>query len=380
MNTVLLVEDNFTLLEDIALALEMQGYKVLQATDGQFALKILASLEKLPDIVVSDIAMPDMDGFQLLDRLRNNQIWTHIPFIFLTAFDSPNSVRISKELGADDYIVKPFRADDLILAIDNKLKRIASFQKQAEHNLDEARQSLLHMMSHELRTPLTAIYGGSAMLAESLVNVPDNSVHQMMEIIQNGAHRLNRLSMSALTLLQIDSGHLQKMYQTSRRPVNLNELMLSVISRIEHEISKDHKKISIKLESIPDSIYVMGIMDYLHIMIEEPLRNAVAFSLDFGQVDVAVSIIDSNVCIVIHDQGPGIPESSLPYVWDRFVQINRNDYEQQGIGLGLAITRECTRIHGGDCIIESGLAGTYFTITLPLYKEEHYEQLEFSTS
>ncbi len=123
MTTILLAEDNQTLLEDTTFALEMRGYTVIQAIDGQAALDILQA-RPLPDIIVSDIAMPDVDGFKLLEQLRSDPPLTAIPFIFLTAFNSPNSLRIGKELGADDYIVKPFQIDDLILSIESKLKRI----------------------------------------------------------------------------------------------------------------------------------------------------------------------------------------------------------------------------------------------------------------
>ncbi len=96
MTTVLLAEDNLTLLENIALELEFRGYQVLQATNGRGALDILRTSEQLPDIIVSDIAMPDVDGFQLLEYLRSEPAWNGIPFLFLTAFNSPNSIRISK--------------------------------------------------------------------------------------------------------------------------------------------------------------------------------------------------------------------------------------------------------------------------------------------
>jgi DNA-binding response OmpR family regulator len=134
MTRVLLAEDNQTLLEDITLELEMRDYEVLQAMDGQVALEILRTTTPLPDIIVSDIAMPDVDGFKLLEYLRAEPEWNAIPFIFLTAFNSPNSVRIGKELGADDYIVKPFQIDDLILAMESKLRRIKGLQSHTQRD------------------------------------------------------------------------------------------------------------------------------------------------------------------------------------------------------------------------------------------------------
>lgn len=123
MTTILLVEDNPTLLETIAFELEMNNYHVITAEDGNHALTILNTLQQPPDIIVSDIAMPDMDGYQLLERVRANEDWHTVPFIFLTAFNSPNAISIGRELGADDYIIKPFQPSDLIAAIEKKLRR-----------------------------------------------------------------------------------------------------------------------------------------------------------------------------------------------------------------------------------------------------------------
>jgi len=367
MTRVLLAEDNLTLLENIALELELRGYEVLQATNGQGALNILRTSTQLPDIVVSDIAMPDVDGFQLLEHLRSDPKWNGIPCLFLTAFDSLNYIRLSKELGVDDYIVKPFKADDLIIAMENKLKRIAAFEKQAELQLDAARQTLLNMISHELRTPLTAIYGGSEMLEQSLVDVPDETVKSLMELVRGGANRLHRLVEQTLILLQIDSGYLKKAYQQSRRPYTVDEVVMSAIDTIQNRHPDNLRHLEIEYSKHPDTLCVEGIMNYLVLMIEEPLRNAFRFSPQGATVEVAVHMTDHRVTIAIQDYGPGIPQADIARIWDRFTQLDRDVYEQQGAGLGLTIARESARAHGGDCIIESQSGkGTQVNVILPL--------------
>lgn len=366
MTKVLLAEDNLTLLENIALELELRGYEVVQAVDGRCALDVLRTATNLPDIIVSDIAMPDMDGFKLLEHLRGDPAWNGIPFLFLTAFNSPNSMRIGKELGADDYIVKPFQADDLVLAMESKLKRVKAFQAQADRNLDDTRQTLLHMISHELRTPLTAIYGGSAVLADTLADLPDETARRMVELIQGGANRLNRFTGKALALLEIESGNLQKLYARSQQAHDIGEIIKSAVGVINDEIAADERSVTISLALMPQPVYVNGIFEYLVMMVEEPLRNAVAFSPDGATVEVVLSADESQVTVTTQDYGSGIPEADLPRVWDRFVQINRDHYEQQGAGIGLAIVRESARIHGGDCTIASELGKhTQVTLSLP---------------
>ncbi|MBZ0291177.1 MAG: hybrid sensor histidine kinase/response regulator [Anaerolineae bacterium] len=367
MTKVLLAEDNLTLLDNIVLGLELRGYEVVQATNGQVALQILSTSTQLPDIIVSDIAMPDMDGFKLLEHLRNNPVWNAIPFLFLTAFNSPDSVRISKELGADDYIVKPFQVDDLVLAIESKLKRIKVFQDHAEQSLDEARQSLLHKISHELRSPLTAIYGGADMLSDLLTDMPDETVHTLVNLIRNGADRMNRFSNKALALIQIDSGHAKKFYQEAQQKYEIHKIAQTAISQIQTEMAVDDRNVEIAYNPYTEPLYVEGVFAYLLAMIEEPLRNAVAFSKDGQSVEVSIQLNDEKqVVITVQDYGPGIPESAMPYIWNRFAQVDRDQYEQQGAGLGLALVQESARIHGGECIIESQVnEGTVVSLVLP---------------
>ncbi|MBZ0294395.1 MAG: hybrid sensor histidine kinase/response regulator [Anaerolineae bacterium] len=367
MTKVLLAEDHLTLLSDIALELSLRGYEVVQATNGQVALQILQTSAQLPDIIVSDIAMPDMDGFELLEHLRGSPTWNAIPFLFLTAFDSPNSVRISKELGADDYIVKPFQADDLVLAMESKLKRIKAFQERAEQSLDETRQSLLHMISHELRSPLTTIYGGAEMLTDLLTDMPDETVLTLVNLIKNGADRMNRFSNKALALIQIDSGHAKKFYQETQRQYDIHKIAQTALDQIQSEMMVDDRNVELVYHPHGEAIYVQGVFAYLLTMIEEPLRNAVAFSKDGQIVELDIQIDDDRQAIItIQDHGLGISEAALPGVWDRFAQVDREQYEQQGAGLGLALVQESVHLHGGKCTIESRAnTGTTVILSLP---------------
>ena len=369
MTKVLIAEDNEMLLEDIALELEMRGYDVVQASNGNLALHHLKTAQKLPDIIVSDIAMPDMDGFKFLEHVRNVSEWIAIPFLFLTAFDSPNSVRISKELGVDDYITKPFRAEDLVLAMESKLKRVKAFEAQADQNLDVKRKTLLHMMSHELKTPLMSIYGGSELLAESLAETSDETVHKMLDLIRDGANRLNNFTGKAIALIEVDSGNLHKLHGEVKREHNLVKVIKVALVTVQQEITVNERDVKICLHEPAQDYSSVGIFEYMVMMLEELLRNAVAVTPDGGEVHVSIETAKDSAIICIVDQGHGIQEDDLSRVWDRFVQIGRDVHEQQGSGLGLPIVRDVARIHGGDCTITSKPGeGTTVRLSLPLVK------------
>jgi CheY-like chemotaxis protein len=136
--TILLVEDNEALLFNTRMKLEMSGYNVLSATNGQEALDLMHARNELPDLIVSDIMMPIMDGYQFYHAISENRLWNQIPFIFLTAKSSPEDIRLGKKLGVDDYIIKPFSGEDLLASIEGRLAkktRNKNMQQQYESSL-----------------------------------------------------------------------------------------------------------------------------------------------------------------------------------------------------------------------------------------------------
>lgn len=365
MTRVLVAEDNMTLLENIVFELEMRDYQVTQAMNGQEAIEALGKLDTPPDIIVSDIAMPDMDGYKLLEEIRRKDEWQAIPFIFLTAFDSPNAVRMGKELGVDDYLVKPFDPDDLVVAIENKLKRTQQMQQQAERRLDGARRDLINLIAHELRTPMTSIHGGLDMLERNLSEVPDEMTHQLLELMNAGTKRMNRLVNRVVMMVQIQSGYLQRALAKSTTAVDMNKLVGDVLE--DYSESMAASGMSVEVQLADGTLPVRGMDDFLKLAISELLDNALKFSHQTKNVLLETRLKGDSALIIIRDKGLGIPESHLSSIWDSFVQVNRKVYEQQGIGLGLTLVREIMAAHGGRCEIESKPdEGTTAIITLPL--------------
>lgn len=368
MTRVLLIEDNLAILESISFELEMRGYEVAKAVDGHEAIKVLQQTEPLPDIIVSDIAMPNLDGYKLLELVQGNECWHSIPFIYLTAFSSPNAIRIGKELGVDDYLVKPFQADDLVVAMENKLRRVRQFRDSAERQLDHVRRELIDVISHELRTPLTAIYGGAEMLADSLQTMPDPLAQNMLDLVRSGAKRMNRLVNQILYLVQIDGGFLNRLMHEHTRLCDLSAIVQQACDQVQlnwHEV--DVPNVSLTIHTPNEPLWVQGLQDFLLMAVEEVIRNAMMFSSEGSSVSVHVWQDQDMVFVRIEDQGQGIPADHLDRIWERFVQVNRYQNEQQGIGLGLSLVRDSIRAHDGQCQIESQEGkGTAVTLQLPL--------------
>ena len=123
---ILVVDDNPDLIDGVRLTLEMEGFQVISASSGKEALALLE--RTTPDLILADIMMPNLDGYELYVRVHNNPRWMQVPFVFLTAKTSKEDIRKGKELGADDYICKPFDPQDVLATVRGKLKRAAELR------------------------------------------------------------------------------------------------------------------------------------------------------------------------------------------------------------------------------------------------------------
>ncbi|MFX0092584.1 MAG: response regulator [Candidatus Hodarchaeota archaeon] len=133
---ILVVEDNPEILFNVELGLKFNKYQVITTKNGEEALKVLSEIDTPPDLIISDIMMPKMDGYEFFKRVMDNSVWSQIPFIFLTAKSSPDDVRFGKLLGVDDYITKPFEIEDLIASVSGKLVRLNK-SRSLSQNLEE---------------------------------------------------------------------------------------------------------------------------------------------------------------------------------------------------------------------------------------------------
>ncbi len=140
--TILVVEDDTHLMEGIRDILELNGYEVLTATNGWVGLEVLQKQPAPPDLIVSDIMMPRMDGYDFFNAVRARENWVTIPFIFLTAKGERDDIFRGKSMGAEDYVVKPFDADELLVAVDSRLKRHRELNQRREHEVSSIKHKI----------------------------------------------------------------------------------------------------------------------------------------------------------------------------------------------------------------------------------------------
>jgi signal transduction histidine kinase len=369
--TILVVEDDTHLMEGIRDILELNGYQVLTATNGSVGLEVLQTQPLPPDLIVSDIMMPRMDGYDFFNAVRARESWVAIPFIFLTAKGERDDIFKGKSMGAEDYVVKPFDADELLVAVDSRLKRQRQLNRQRDQEVSNIKHNILNILNHEFRTPLTYVVAYADMLHRDADDLGVDDMRSFLRGINAGANRLRRLVENFILLVELETGEARKTYEWRRTMFSSYDELLRLI-REKYVDQADEKQIDIHVETDEDLPAILADPDYLAAALECLIDNAIKFT---DHPDRAIKLHAFHdmgyVCLKVGDQGRGIPDQELRNIFQTFYQINREKYEDQGAGSGLAIVDGVIRLHGGSVGVESIFGeGSAFTMRLPTADNE----------
>ena len=371
---ILVVEDDMALLEGIRELLELSEYKVLTATNGQEALEVLE--KKHPDLIVSDIMMPEMDGYQFHEKVREQPELSTIPFIFLTARGEKADIRRGKELGADDYITKPFDDEDLLVAVRAKLSRWDNLRQQRDEEVADLKSKILLTLSHEFRTPLTYIINYSDLLELEGQEIATEDFSDFMLGIRRGALRLNSLVDDFLILVEIETGEAEDAYRYRRRRLEETSLWLRVMAK-PYQPRAEERGLTL-ITDIPEELPPLVVDEaYFSDAIGRLLDNAIKFSTDESEwIRFSAEAKGDRLILRVQDQGQGIREQDLGGLFDVFYQIDRAKREQQGSGSGLAICKGIIGVHGGDVGVESEFGkGSTFWVSLPFEPPDSQDEI-----
>jgi len=364
---LLVVEDEPNLLLGIRDILKLDGYEVITAQNGREALEALHAIDgQLPDLIVSDIMMPQLDGIELLEEVRKHDNWVAIPFIFLTAKGEKSDVQRGKIMGVDDYLTKPFDADDLLVAVDARLRRQQALNQLQAGAISTIKRSILTILNHEFRTPLTLVVAYAEMLKDTRIEEMDeNELLMFLREINSGADRLRHLIENFIVLVELETGDANKTFCWRKQPIT--DLPGMIENLCEHTFKGREPE-------RPYELYVSGTVpefeadrDYLTMILRELLNNAIKFSEPEQPVEVHIDANDRELSIHVVDYGRGIPEAEQEKIWDNFYQVRREQFEDQGAGSGLAIVKGLVEVHKGRVSVRSRLGeGSRFTVSIPL--------------
>jgi two-component system sensor histidine kinase/response regulator len=364
METILIVEDNAIVMESIAESLRVNGYTVLQALNGIEAIPLAQT--HLPHVILSDIMMDGMDGYTLLNELRKDPATALIPFLFMSAKTDFEDIRFAMNLGADDYITKPFTPTSLVTTIKTRLSKHAMMQSAVHDKIKQLTENLAYAMPHELRTPMTAIMGCADLIKRNLEPLNTEEILLCSELIDTSVRRLYRLieqfnHYAQLTLIEADAVRRKQLYSqlTMYSGDTIHEFSLE-------EATRNGRSNDIIIDdNIGDAILPIKPY-YLEMIVREVLNNAFKFSSSDSPIRIVLSKTTDYYSIIVQDKGRGISKQHIRSI-EAFTQFDRQQYEQQGVGLGLALVRKILDLYSGKFIIQSEQGkGTTVQMTLPL--------------
>ena len=379
---ILIVDDTIPNLELLSKLLTDNGYKVRAVPSGTMALT--AAQAAPPDLVLLDVAMPGLDGYEVCARLKSDDRTRNIPILFISALDEDMDKVKAFEVGGVDYITKPFRAAEIVARIETHLNlqrlqdRLSQTNAQllaANEQLMQARDEALRAnraksiflanMSHELRTPLNAILGYTELLQEDIKSAGlDQYLSDLNRIHHSGKYLLTLVN-DLLDLSKIEAG------KTVVRitPFDVQEMLMSVVSAERPTIEKNNNRFTTDID--PELSAMVGDETRVKQILFNLLSNAAKFTLD-GEVSFSARQMGTarrpEIEFRVADTGIGMSLEQLARLFDPFVQADESiGSTYGGTGLGLALTKQLCELMGGRIQVSSELhVGSIFVVKLPL--------------
>ncbi len=361
MRKILVIDDESWLREMVHMALAQKGFDVAEAENG--ATGIDAARRLLPDLILCDVNMEKVDGYGTLSSLRNEPSTASIPFILMTGLADHAGMRHGMELGADDYLPKPFTIDGLYAAVDARLKKAQTVRQEAEKKLSDLRDNLSLMLPHELRTPLNGLLAYGEILRTDAANLGPEEIAEMGQVIHESAKRLERLVENFLIYAQLEllGSDPQKVSALRQKRTPSPAALIEEHARAQAEAAHRLADLSLEIEDHPLQISEA----YLAKIVDEVVQNAFKFSQTGARVTVSLTNSGGALCLAVGDRGRGFSTEHITRV-GAYMQFDRKLHEQQGLGLGLSIAKRLTELHGGTLSIDSHRgASTVVTIKLP---------------
>ncbi|GEM_PF-3202764 len=360
---ILIVEDEPLLQDLITYALEKEDYQIVNMMTGTDGLAT-AQTEPFPDVIILDVQLPGIDGFEIGRTLQNNPRTANIPIIFLTARSELRDKMLGFDVGGVDYLTKPFDVSELKARVKATVHRVKIEQERARLDLEKYKTNLSQNTSYELLTPLSKILSALDVIGRDATQGNLKQLNRMIEIARSGANELHWLIEDLLLANKLSQEEVKPLFH---QKINLAQAINLIVEQTMMKYKSENFRFEI---DVSEDCFVKMHRKHLYHVLHHLLDNACKFSKLSpigGQIKVMVHPIGENGAeILIQDKGVGIEPELKEKVFEKFYQPDMSITRQyEGMGVGLYISRTLARAYSGEIILESQPgAGTdcYFII------------------
>ena len=369
MPKILVIEDEAILRNEMSDWLMFEDYEVLNAENGIVGVE--QAIQWVPDLIVCDIMMPELDGYGVFLEVHSNPLTARIPFVFVTARAAHDDIRYGMNLGADDYITKPFTRLQLLEAVQTQLKKTEQRERlhqdevqqlksalSLEHAQSMLKVKLVAMFSHDFRNPLAAILSSNNLVRDYASQINEERRLKHLNRIESSVHQLVQMLDDMLFIAQMESDSMHN------KPVmvDIGEMIHDIVDEFR-TIHGENYQIELTNE-VSDSTLIDPRL--LRQVASNLVSNAIKYSEAHSSVFISLTQNDSNYVFVVEDQGMGIEVEDQTHLFQTFKR-GSNVGGVSGTGLGLAIVKRAVDMFGGTIFLESQVGvGTRVTVTIPV--------------
>ena len=347
---ILIVDDEPDAVELLKKRLRFEGYDTLEAYDGAGCLREAAAGD--PDLVILDVMMPDMDGYEVCRRLKSNKSTAHIPVLMLTAKREVEDKVRGLDVGAHDYLGKPFDYKELSARVKSLLSMETAVEKLVQEEKSEALDHVMDELAHELRNPITSIGGFARRVYENLAEGDPNRKYLRIIITE-----VSRLENMVRNLIELKTSRI-----SYREPANVNDLIGEVLEQFQQR--RTLQDIEIKVDLMGNLPLLSVDKDHIKLALANIFQNSIEAMQGMAEKSLVIStkMEEDHVEIQISDTGKGIPRDRIKNIFDPFFTSKTS-----GPGLGLTFALKMIQEHRGSISVESEPGkGSCFTINLPI--------------
>jgi len=357
MTRILIIEDEKSLRAGLRDILGLEGFTVLEAENGRTGIQL--ATQHLPDLILCDIMMPEMNGYEVLTELGINPSTRLIPFVFMTALADRADIRHGMDLGADDYLVKPFTREELLKAVEVRIRKTETIREDSDSALNTLRGNIIQALPHELNTPLIGIIGFAEMLRDQPGSFSTDELREVGNTIYDSGQRLLHLIRNYFTYARLELKQPQEL--TGIELKNPGKTCMIAAEAVAKSYQRTGDLV-LQTADLPIRIHEADFEK----MVTELVDNAFKFSQPGTPVRVYCGKQHDMFCFSVEDQGIGFSSAEASRI-GAYMQFDRKIYEQQGSGLGLIISKRIAGLFHGKMEIESKPGvGSKFTILLHL--------------